>query len=204
MSDPFPPEPVMGFDDLADDLRATIKSELAPDERLLWAARGWVNAPASNGSCLIAAAGLLAAGVLMAIIAGRVAGQHATDNSVQNFGAVLAVVGAIGLILSTWVWFLHRAVRRQKWPRTLYALTDRRAILWLPSGRRAVNVHTVRRGAITHIYRVEFPDGTGDVRWSPLLMSEMGPGGFSGIPDVRRVEELARRILLRYDTPSPD
>ena len=68
-------------------------------------------------------------------------------------------------------------------------------------------IHSLRPGEFHRIYRVEHPEGLGDVifeifparddeAWDTLC--------YSRIADVRRVEELARRILLRYDTPSPD
>ncbi len=198
------PEPTP-LDDLSDDLRRWVKAELAPDERLLWAGYGETHRGTAGCGCLntfpaflviLGAAGVLATSATPEL---RASG----NDFVRVSGLVSLVIGSVCLAWQGFSW-LSRYLGGATHRRSKYALTDRRAILWLPQPRRAVETHSILRGHVDHIYRNEYPDGTGDVRWSPLRMSVLGPCGFEGIADVRRVEELAHRVLLGYDTPSPD
>jgi len=94
-----------------------------------------------------------------------------------------------------------RLAERVKRSGTLYALTDRRAIIWLPEPRLgAVKVYTVTRGSLEGVHRLEFSDGSGDLLFRlkghrPEVES-WGPTAFEGIAEVRRVEEQVRRTLV--------
>ena len=87
---------------------------------------------------------------------------------------------------------------------TLYAVTDRRAIIWIPMRYLdALEIHSFDRGRVAKIHRMEYPDGSGDVYFTitgeAVLHNPEEPQerlGFKHIPEARRVEELLRRTLL--------
>jgi hypothetical protein len=78
-----------------------------------------------------------------------------------------------------------------------YALTDRRAIFRRQLDRPLVEVVSVWRGQVEQVYRLEDSEGTGDV---VLNVSGgypgHGPAILEVVPEVRRVEDLARRVLV--------
>jgi len=81
-----------------------------------------------------------------------------------------------------------------------YAVTDRRAIFWNPEPRSdGVRVMSVRRGEIQRVVRVERPDGSGHLEFSPSAHVPYYPypNGFQHIPEVRRVEYIVRNNLIR-------
>ena len=200
------PWPDLGttLDDLPDDLRARIKAELAPGERLLWAARGEPRRPKSDQGCLVIALSVLAAGVGALSLAGLFfARPPSTDNFLQNIGIVLALMGGFGTIGALVGQSLNRASRWKVTVGIQYALTDRRAIIWRPvAGTAGVEVHSIGPSLVNSVHRLEYADGSGDV----VLGLERGtmtrpPHQIEGVRDVRRVEDLVRRTLLRPEPP---
>jgi hypothetical protein len=193
-----------GFDPaLADELWARIKAELQPGERLVWSALG---RPARRSGCAravasaLAAAGLATAGWALAAFLG-LGHVPVRDGGVLVLGGVGLLVGGLltaGLV-AEW-----RNVRADpcRLAGGLYALTDRRAIIWRrsPYRRGAVEVTSLARGRAGIVRRVEDADGSGDVLFSVLDQATIdGPAiahGFERIADVRRVEDLVKRTLL--------
>ena len=196
---------VDGFDSLTDDLRARVKSELEPGERLLWAARS--EPPAVRFGFGFYALGVIAAvllilgaiGMLRALDSGR-----SSDGSEVVAGMIFAGISSviiIGLIG-------NRVSRVDQWSRAAsvcYAITDRRAIIWTPVPKsNAVRIQTIPRGDIRSLVRVENPGGSGSVLFSTGGDSRSGeihvdwyPHGFRNVPDVRRVEQIVRNTMLK-------
>lgn len=212
--------PLILTDDLPDDVRALVKPELAPDERLIWAskavprvkgARGGTYPGATYVTQPVAQPWYVAAIAFICLIAGIVClaagfGSFGVLFERKNEGlpfmfGVLGVFGGCIAGLSAINQWANRRKRLDHTARSLYALTDRRAICWVPHrDSEAVEVHSVRRGKLKGVHRVEYPDGTGDVRfeyredtWGPVT-------GMEGIPEVRRVEDLVRRTLVEVDS----
>ena len=186
--------------DLSDDLRGRVKSELEPGERLLWVSRAQFVAPIG---CLVSGVGV---GVVLAAVAIALflveVRSRASDGSPFVFGIVAGILTLLTFLatLSNWNQRRKQAARIAG---TLYALTDRRAIIWVPEWSRkgAIRVHSVGRGEVATVFRIECADGSGDVVFRLRSIEILDgfsaePPGFRGIPDVRRVEELVRRTLL--------
>lgn len=213
MDTPFP----LGSDevggDLPDDLRGRIKSELIPGERLLWAARARPRRPRFSFAYLvwylIATIILGLGGFSLAAFWGAF-GYRDEDDAALKLGFAAGVVGFFVTVVTTCVW----ASRRAQWARTantLHALTDRRAIIWTPvMNSDGIEVHTIERGRVEKIHRVEYPDGSGDViltypgdsvAYNPDFVPERV--GFKDIPEVRRVEDLLRKTLFAPDSGKP-
>jgi hypothetical protein len=207
MGEPDRIGPVAISDDLGDDLRSRIKSELDPGERLLWSGRPVTVPPRSNRGVVIAG---LVAGVLLLLSVSSFA-LYARDPrpdptprgempTLVGFG-LFTFAGAAVITLILAAVLNNRRSERVKKSGTLYALTDRRAIIWVPeTGRGAVKVYTIPRGTIRGVHRLEYADGSGDVLFRAVGHEfqdlYLGPPGFEGIADVRRVEEQVRRTLV--------
>ena len=69
-------------------------------------------------------------------------------------------------------------------------------------GTEAVEIHSVPKGTVDHVRRVEYLDGSGHVIFSGEE-SEWNFNEFEWVDDVRRVEELVRRTLVESLKP-PD
>ena len=75
-------------------------------------------------------------------------------------GASAVLLGLIG----NW---RSRAKEHERASRALYAITDRRAIIWSPEPKgNAVRIRTIPRGEIYNLVRLENPDGSGSVLFS--------------------------------------
>jgi hypothetical protein len=208
MDGPSAHDPGSIDDELSDGLRARVKAELEPGERLLWAARPFLRHEPLSGGFL--------AGVLIAIVlsvAGGLSFVKFFQDPLQQLKGLLTLglmlgIGDVVLILGLVSSRLHKRYERARMAGTLYALTDRRAIIWTPeSSSGAFKVVTIPRGAVSGVHRVQYPDGSGDVlfkaKGSVFQYDEeyWGPSGFLGVAEVRRVEEQVRRTLV--DSPTP-
>jgi hypothetical protein len=203
MDDRSAPEPV----DLPEDLIHLVKPELQPGERLLWASHAGAGSPSTiswpSWSLWIWFFGIIAIGLgcfaaLPSSAKGHLEGTEVLLATVAILSAVVAILFVVGFFGSVAGKLTERKIARAQ----SYALTDRRAMIWVPQpgqwvprAGRAVSVHTFQRGTIKgeDLHRVQYPDGSGDVLFR---VSYQQPSGFLGIADVRRIEELVRRFLV--------
>jgi hypothetical protein len=194
-----PPEP----DDLPEDLIQLVKPELQPAERLLWASRARPKPEKtrrrSTPSSLYYATMFLAIsfGVFSVFLGPLREMLVGVEGPLIVVGVLTAVVGVINVIVPIGRWIEHGSSGGQSKP-NVYALTDRRAIIWFPQrAAGGVEVHAIARGSVVSVHRLEYPDGSGDVRFTfrqaPMSFSA---SGFAGVEDVRLVEELVRRTLI--------
>lgn len=190
--------------DIADDLLARIKGELAPDERLVWVDESRIGPKSGASGWVVAliwalACGLVSAYCLSLPIHAESGAAHGAVAPVagllSEIAAFLILVGMFG----TWVSGLGR--RGDRTP-TLRALTDRRAIIRRPRiGTKAIEAHSIDRGTVRHPHRVEYPDGHGDVVFNrPTGQGWVPEIAFENVPNVRRVEDLAKQVLLNAAT----
>lgn len=198
---PFPESSEFG-DELSEEFRHRLKAELQPGERLLWSGQGKLR---SRTGCSPTSVGLFAAicfmllGIVSVAFNGRPEG-HPDAASLLVFGLSFAAVILFISWLNGW---LKEYSKQSPLDGGLYALTDRRAIIWrrAPLKAGAVEVISIAKGQARMIRRVEYPDGSGDVLFTVadarLPDGELtAPGGFEGITEVRRIEDLARRVLF--------
>jgi hypothetical protein len=173
-------------------------SQLDGGERLLWS-----GAPAPGKAALGALPALLLAIPFTGFAVFWIWGAAQTASKAPQhdgpwaffplFGLPFLLVG-LGMLLAP-LWAFLGAMK------TVYALTDRRAIIISGLGRRGVRSFT--SADIGDVMRVEGSDGRGTVFFaSRSVVNSKGferPSriGFVGIPDVRRVEELIREHLQR-------
>jgi hypothetical protein len=188
---------------LGDELRSRVKGELEPGERLLWSSRS-VPPPAPIGARYF----IFTAIALVLFALGLVAIAHALGTPRQLFanaestmplGLFLCGVGGVMFALTVAVGWNSRVELHRK-ANVCYAITDRRAIVWLPEPQPdAVRVISLRRGRIKSVERVERSDGSGNLEfsWPRIHHSSWRLSGFEHIPEVRRVEQIVRNNLMQ-------
>jgi hypothetical protein len=188
---------------LTDSLRARVKAEIAPGERLLWAGQSHPPVvPLDAGTVISAVAVVLLPTLLVGIFVLRaltIEYLRLPMNEAMFGGLVASLLGcalALGKIVG---WNKARAERRRK-ADVCYAVTDRRAIFLIPEPKAdAVRVIVVPKGQITDLVRVERSGGFGSLE---LYIPHFGgrfpwyPFGLQDIPDVRRAEQIIRSNLM--------
>jgi hypothetical protein len=191
--------------DLPEDLAGLVKPELQPGERLLWASTarvrppGFIPYPIRSSAFAVLSFGTSAGAAYLMF--GPLRPRFArADGLLAGIGVFAFVAGLIAAFVAFCA-FLDKWWPRNLIPGNIYALTDRRAIIWVPQrGSKAIEVHAYSRGSVQSIHRLEYPDGSGSVRFGyPNEEFQRGPSGFEEIADVRRVEVLARRTLIEPD-----
>lgn len=174
--------------------------QLDSGERLLWAGK-----PAPQGAAIGALPmtlfGLLFAGFAAFWIWAAAGGMsRSSGGGFSGPGALFPLFGipfllvGLGMIFGPLWAFLGAR-------NTIYAVTDRRAMI--VTGSRTKSVRSFTRDEIGEITRVERPDGTGSLMFASVSRTSskghisVSRVGFEGIPDVRRVEQLIRDNLDR-------
>jgi hypothetical protein len=189
--------------DLTEELRACVKRELEPGERLLWAA---CSLPPpfriGRGFLFASAIALFLFGSGFTYLAYAFAQPRAKEEYTPA-GIMLLAFGClflIGLIAS----LISRLSNRRRTARFCNAVTDRRAIVWQPEPQGdAIRVQTVGRGEVRSLVRIERPDGSGTLEFSgtrgEVDYDGFHPVRFEHIPEVRRVEQIIRNNLMLAD-----
>ena len=178
---------------LPPELERRVADELAPGERLVWTGQPRPDLAMRPAGCLVPF------GIVFAVFAvfWMVGATVVTGGFLAPCGLPFLGVG-IALIASP-AW-LRRQARN-----TVYALTDRRALVWEPGWFGSVTVRSYTAAGLGHMSRSERADGGGDLvfeEFSTTNYSNDGPRsyttrrGFLGIDRVRAVEELVRQTLL--------
>jgi hypothetical protein len=144
--------------------------------------------------------GLFFGGIAVAwmIIASSLLGAGGLGSLFACFGIPFAVIG-LGFVLSP-VWLRRKAAN------TVYALTDRRAVLWEPGWFGTLTVRSYAAEGLGRMSRRERSDGAGDLIFEEFIthttdshghpIATTHRRGFLCIDHVREVEDLVRRTLL--------
>jgi hypothetical protein len=195
---PFSPLPPMA--------EARIQAELKPEERLLWAGVG--DEPSliePVGFVVALVLDLMAWGVGLGILyrsaqTDVIEAGRPSENALLVVGT-LALIVAFGITLGLIGFGTSELIggwrRRRSGRMSLFALTDRRAVMWLESPLHdGMTVSSLGRGQVTHVRRVERTDGRWNLEFTLTLPHYTGPHRFEGIPAEPRIEALARGVLV--------
>jgi hypothetical protein len=188
--------------DLPDDLRPWVKAELEPGEHVIWAARALLpprttSIPGRVTAALWAAALLSISGGCLYLVLGPLAERvQEVDGFLLATGLLSGIIGffvVVGTVAASLTELGQGRGEAGPW----YALTDRRAVVWEPQpDSKGIAVRAYPRGSVESVSRVEYPDGSGDVVFGlPKTAFGISPG-FKTVADVRRVEKLAREVLV--------
>lgn len=179
--------------DLSPELADRVARELTPDEKLIWAGQPRPDLMA-RAAWFLVPFGLVFAGfaVFWMIMAGVMTG------GLMAPCALPFIAIGLGMVASP-VWL--RSLARK----TLYALTDRRALVWEPSFWGTTTLRQYTAAGLGHLTRVERSDGSGDLVFEEFTtVNRSGNGtststtrrGFLAIDRVHEVEHLIRQTLL--------
>jgi hypothetical protein len=186
-------------DGLVEDLRARVRSELEPGERIIWAARGIPRPLATIRvfPALFAAFLCGVSGFALTVLFGIYGALDMPPGQMLFLlclaPAALGCTAAIGM---AWSWLRHRL-----WQRliagSLYFLTDRRAIIaWKKRWTDDVMLDIWTADMFNGTLCIEHGDGTGAVYFRRDGEVLAPYSSFEGIKDASRVEVLIREILL--------
>jgi hypothetical protein len=182
-----------------DDFRGRIKSALASDESLLWSARPRL--PRMRRIAVIPAMFVIVLTSLSGLALTAMLGilEREELNPLVLIMALCLAPAVLGAFI---VFDLSRRViawliSRWRLARTIYAVTDQRAIVALAGGAAGeLQLFSLLPGMLDGTSRFEYPDGSGDVYFEGLGKPARGLVGFFGIRSVRRVEELVCETLI--------
>ena len=174
-------------------------SQIDPGERLLWS-----GAPAPGSAAVSALPSTLFGIPFFAFACFWIWGAWSATSAARGpggppapfmffplFGLPFAIVG-LGLVLGP-LWAYLGALR------TVYAVTERRAVII--GGLRARSVRSFTPADIRDVTRIERADGSGTLYFATRSfatnngLTKQRRIGFTGIPEVRRVEKLIRDHL---------
>ena len=204
----FPPRSPV----LPPDVHRRVQDELQPGERLVWAEQPNPRAYA-RGAWAISVFGVVFTGfavLWISVAGGMLWFGHRSPLDEGGFMSLLAclplwgvpfLVIGLGMICAP-IW-MRRAAGR-----TVYALTDRRAIVWRAKALRGeIEVRSFQPAELGELTRVERTDGTGDLVFREIVSTGYDSDGdrrttrtrlgFIGIERVRDVEDLLRKTLMR-------
>jgi hypothetical protein len=177
------------------ELADQIAAELGQDEQLIWAGQPRLDL-ATRAKYFLVPFGVIFAGFALVwmIVAGFI-----TFGLMAPCGLPFLAAG-IALIASP-AWLRSRARK------TVYALTNQRAIIWEPGWFGSRTVRNYTSAGLGRISRTERPDGSGDLVFEEINTyhhNTDGHGtwhttqrGFLSIDAVREVEALVRQTLVK-------
>jgi hypothetical protein len=106
--------------------------------------------------------------------------------------------GVVGLgMLSSPFWSWRKAKR------TIYVLTDQRAVVFDANWWRAVTIRSFEPSRLTDFCRVQNADGSGDLVFERTVKTDsegstkVTDHGFLSIPHVKSVEDAVRRLVAQ-------
>jgi hypothetical protein len=188
------------FEDRLDEsLSARIKAELDPLEYLLWADR-----PAPPRAVRIPFVPVLFVAVVAGLSGFSLAAMFGLVNQAWIDPRTLAVALGLapcilgGMILAhTASLVFRRWLKGRRLARTIYAVTDRRAIVArIESPDGELRAASLRAGELVDTRRFENPDGSGDLFFLGTGQDQWLPIRFLEVPRVGLVESLVREALL--------
>ena len=206
----------VGQGTLPPELDQRVQAELSGGERLVWVGQPRPDY-SRGGTIFLSLFGVFFAGIALfmlavgLVVAAAFSGVGAAQG--QGFGGLagcfplffclftLPFLAIGGYMASAPLWMPARLRR------IIYALTDRRAILWEPNWfGKGYTVRNYTREGLGRMVRVDRADGSGDLVFEEYYTTSTNNDGYStnqrhqrgfmGIDRVRDVEELVRLTLM--------
>lgn len=185
----------MNNDYIPRELTALVDTELQPGERIVWTGQPLPSRFARRSLGMVIFAIPWTAFAVFWIAA---ACQFKIPDFSQGggffplFGLPFVLVG-VGMLSSPF--WMRRSARR-----TVYALTDRRALVLGGGAWRSLSVRSFGPEKLRDLRRVQYPDGSGDLIFERTIHEnshnnrQSTDHGFLAIREVKDVETLARKL----------
>jgi len=204
------------------DLDTALRRELDENERLLWVGRPIPHLYARRFLLPGVWLGTFALGFTVFIAVGMVVnvrelfGPRLEANEFAGVAGDIALVAFLGFFavatLGAAVYMYGLPIRaRKRASRTVYAVTDRRAIVLVAHRNGRVVERDYCADELRHLFRRQRADGSGDLHFesakgaaptgSPTGSTTPSQHGFLAVRDVLGVERLLRRQFGCSDTP---
>jgi hypothetical protein len=192
---------------LPPELADRVRAELRPDERLVWAGQPRPDLMARGAWFLVPFGGCFAlfALIWIGISAGIGFGFQGFGQGAGAFGGLFGLCGLPFLLIGIFFLFSPVWLRKQA-RRTVYALTDRRAVVWAAGWFGTQTVYSYGPGSLQRMLRTERADGAGDLVFEEFVTygtdshgartATTNRRGFLAVDRVRELEDLVRRTLL--------
>lgn len=176
------------------DLDAIARDELAPGERVDFAAQPLAGrATVRAFGVWLFAVPWTAFAVFWTVMAASAAGE------MDGWGIVFPLFGTPFIVIGLAMLSAPAAAWRQS-RRTLYVVTDRRALLFSAPGFRAIEVRSFAPEALRSTRRTERPDGSGDLIFDRTTRRDSDGDavtttvGFQNLADVRGAEAAVQAL----------
>ena len=187
-------------------LRGLVQAEVRDGERLVWAGQP---VPRFFNAGTIAAVVFAIPWTAFAIFwtagafaATRGAGGAGGNDSMSYFFRYAFPLFGVPFILIGLGMFSAPYWMARQLKRTVYAVTDRRAVVFAPGWFGSRKVRSFAPDALASMERVERPDGSGDLIFEQYTQRRGSSThtvrhGFFAVRDVRAVEDVLRKSLIR-------
>ena len=193
-----PHHPTPGEMPVPPPLLAALEAALAPGERLVWSGQPQPNRYRRRSWMALGVGIPWTAFSLIWTTLAFVSVQEMPAGNPHRwlfplFGVSFLLIG-LALLSSPWR-------GRRKAVRVLYAITDRRALIFEPNWRGGRRTQSIERAAMESPERMENPDGSGDLffSWQVWRDSEgderVTPIGFVGVPRLYEAETHLRKLM---------
>jgi hypothetical protein len=184
------------------DLSSLVDAEIASDEKIVWLGQPIPSryARSSLGLVLFGIPWTAFAVFWMATALGFIrANQAPAPGSLPFVGIPFVVIG-IGLLSSPF-WMMRKARR------TAYIVTDRRVLILERGLWNGLTIRSFGPARLQDLQRTQYADGSGNLCFERQYINDGQGGrqaasGFFGIPDVKQVEELVRKLAYQANTPN--
>ena len=191
-----------------------LRAELNFDEKLIWSGQPLANR-AGRGSLPLVLFGIpwTAFSVFWMVMATGITSRMSSSPSFSSaptpfpfnlFSFVFPLFGVPFVLLGLWMLSTPYRARREA-QKTVYALTDKRALILTPSWRGGVTVRNIPPEHLSARTRTQNPDGSGTLVFTRLTSTRRRAGpdggtyavtvGFENIPNVREVDALIERTF---------
>jgi len=189
--------------ELPPELQRRVDAELASGERVVWLGQPVPELYRRGAWMLVLLGGPLTAGMLFwySGATGLIGDRPLPLDTVFAWVFLLFALPFLvfGLLLLAAPYLFMRDARR-----TIYAITNRRAIVWEPKRWDKIEVRSFTPRQLIRLMRSERKDGSGDLIFEKIRESYDNASGattvtcgFKSIQDVRGVENVLRETLLQ-------
>ena len=203
---------------LPDELSRLIEAELSPQEQVVWSAQPLPGRYMRKSVAQVIFGIPWTAFSVSWVVIAWIMTHSVPEKEVQGmpfagFSLLFPLLGLLNVLIGLgmlsspyWMW--------RKAQKTVYALTDERALILTPTWRGGVSVRSITPEELSPRRRLRNPDGSGSLFFSRLTVTQGGGGGprsvvtvgFEHIADVLEVEALIEktyRVSASGGVPPP-
>ncbi len=192
-----------------------LRAELKREERLIWTGQPIASRAGRSGLPLVLFGIPWTLFSIFWIVMATGITSHAhfsqSSGSFDFMSIVFPLFGIPFVLIGVWMLTTPNRIKRNAL-KTVYALTDQRALILSPAWRNGVTVRSISPEDLVSLTRTQNTDGSGTLIFTRLSTTQRAAGpnggayiatvGFENITDVRDVEALIDRTFRAPDPHS--